>query len=129
MRKQDTIAVDGGHILVLELRPQDVIDVLQLYKKADADEQNWSLETLLTPQFWQENIWPIAQNVLQPSADVQLTQLSFSEVEAVVDKFKEVNAAFFGLLASAKKLSGLARGTLGHAAALSKPTPTPAVSD
>lgn len=84
MRKRETLKIDDREITVHELRVKDWRKVLSGLEESDAGDLSSRLEELL----------PLATDLTLE----QMDEMAPSELEAVWEKFREVNASFFGRL-------------------------------
>jgi hypothetical protein len=77
MRKRKTVKIDDREFTVKELTPQDLIELVE-------DDAGLDLE------FFRKNLSRVTDATLD-----DLRKMAFSEINELLDAFKEVNAVFF----------------------------------
>lgn len=95
--KQQTIKFEEFDVTIKELRIKDILKVISNVKEVFSDE-DLDLHKLVEEKF--DTIVDIASGFIVITSGSTLDDLTFSDIDKLVEPFKEVNASFLDKLSS-----------------------------
>jgi len=95
--KQVVVELDEFKVTIKELRIKDVLKVIVNVKEVFGDK-DLDLQKLVEEKF--DTIIEIATSFITPQGDHTLDEISFSDIDKLIEPFKEVNSSFLDKMGS-----------------------------